>query len=160
VPRPVIEWSWNRRSVTTVVVVMLSVAFTAFLIKFAQDHDGETVTLGGDPAGTSQTVETGDTDPESGLPWVREDELPVEGQATRALIDQGGPFPYDRDGAVFHNLEGILPTRDDGYYREYTVITPGSTDRGARRIVTGSGDEYFWTDDHYESFERILRRSP
>lgn len=156
--RPLIEWSWNRRSVTTVVIVMLSVAFASFVIKFAQDHDGETITVGGDPA-SSQSVETGDTDPESGLPWVLEDHLPVEVQATLALIDQGGPFPNAKDGSVFHNFEGILPRHDDGYYREYTVLTPGSTGRGARRIVTGSADEYYWTEDHYASFERILRRS-
>lgn len=157
--RPFIEWKWDRRSVTTVVIVMLSVAFAAFMIKFAQDHDGEsyTVTFGEDPA-ASQTVETGDTDPETGLAWVREEELPVEAQGTLAIIDQGGPYPEAKDGSVFHNFEGILPAREDGYYREYTVFTPGSTDRGARRIVTGSGDEYFWTQDHYASFERILRR--
>ena len=160
--RPVIEWKWDRRSVTTVVIVMLSVAFAAFVIKFAQDHDGEsyTVTFGDDPSPASQTVETGDRDPETGLRWVREDELPVEAQATLALIDQGGPFPEGKDGSVFHNFEGFLPDRDDGYYREYTVLTPGSSDRGARRIVTGSQDEYYWTEDHYASFDRILRRSP
>jgi ribonuclease T1 len=156
--RPIIEWRWDRRSVTTVVIVMLSVAFAAFVIKFAQDHDGETITLGDDPA-ASQSVDTGDTDAESGLPWVREDDLPVEAQATLALIDQGGPFPDAKDGSVFHNFESILPFRDDGYYREYTVLTPGSTGRGASRIVTGSGEEYYWTEDHYASFERILRRS-
>ena len=156
--RPFIEWTWDRRSVTTVVIVMLSVAFAAFVIKFAQDHGGETITFGGDPAQASQSVETGDTDPESGLRWVQEDDLPVEAQGTLAIIDQGGPFPEDKDGSVFHNFEGILPAQDDGYYREYTVFTPGSTDRGARRIVTGSGDEYYWTQDHYGSFERILRR--
>lgn len=155
--RPLIEWRWDRRSVTAVVIVMLSIAFASFIIKFAQDHDGETITLGGDPV-ASASVETGGTDPESGLPWVREDDLPVEVQATLALIDQGGPFPNAKDGSVFHNFEGVLPARDDGYYREYTVLTPGSTSRGARRIVTGSGEEYYWTEDHYASFERILRR--
>ena len=156
--RPLIEWRWDRRAVTTVVIVMVSIAFASFVIKFAQDHDGETITLGGEPV-ASASVETGDTDPETGLPWVREDDLPVEVQATLALIDQGGPFPHGKDGSVFHNFEGVLPDRDDGYYREYTVLTPGSTSRGARRIVTGSGEEYYWTEDHYTSFERILRRS-
>ena len=159
--RPVIEWTWDRRSVTTVVVVMLSVAFAAFVIKFAQDHDGESYTvIFGDDPGASQTSDSGDTDPETGLPWVREDELPVEAQGTLAIIDQGGPFPEAKDGSVFHNFEAILPAREDGYYREFTVLTPGSSDRGARRIVTGSPDEYFWTQDHYASFERILRSGP
>ncbi len=69
-----------------------------------------------------------------------------------------GPFPYDKDGAVFQNREGILPGRQRGYYHEYTVITPGENDRGARRIVTGSRGELYYTDDHYDSFKRILER--
>jgi ribonuclease T1 len=74
-----------------------------------------------------------------------------------ALVDQGGPFPYDRDGVVFENREGLLPGQRSGYYHEYTVPTPGETDRGARRIITGSAGELYWTDDHYRSFERIQR---
>ena len=84
----------------------------------------------------------------------------MEGQATLALIDQGGPFPYDKDGSTFGNFEGLLPDHQNGYYLEYTVITPGSEDRGARRIVAGDGEEFYWTEDHYASFERILRRTP
>ena len=103
---------------------------------------------------------SGDIDPDSGLPWVLEDELPVEGQATLALIDQGGPFPFpDKDGSTFGNFEGLLPDHSRGYYAEYTVLTPGSTDRGARRIITGDGGEFYWTQDHYRSFERIARRN-
>lgn len=100
----------------------------------------------------------GDADPESGLPWVELDTLPPEAAETVALIDQGGPFPYpEKDGTTFSNREGVLPDQGDGYYKEYTVPTPGSDDRGARRIVTGSGGEFYWTDDHYRSFERIRR---
>ncbi len=91
------------------------------------------------------------------------DALPPEGRSTLALIRHGGPFPYGRDGAVFGNRERLLPQRVRGYYTEYTVPTPGSRDRGARRIVAGkgtSGDpstsgEYYYTDDHYQSFRRI-----
>jgi ribonuclease T1 len=97
------------------------------------------------------------TDPLSGLPIVALGALPPEAAATVALIDAGGPFPHDQDGAVFQNREGILPDRRSGYYREYTVETPGSDDRGARRIVTGSDGEMYWTADHYDSFERIER---
>ena len=82
--------------------------------------------------------------------------LPAEAQQTVVLIHAGGPFPYDRDGAVFENREQLLPHEPTGYYHEYTVTTPGSTDRGARRIITGSGSEMYWTDDHYQSFERIV----
>jgi ribonuclease T1 len=97
------------------------------------------------------------TDPSSGLPWVAVDDLPAEAAETLELIDAGGPFPYDRDGIAFGNREGILPDERHGYYHEYTVPTPGEDDRGARRIVTGASDEYYWTEDHYDSFERISR---
>ena len=91
------------------------------------------------------------------MPIVQVADLPPEAAATLELIDSGGPFPYDRDGVMFENREDILPPQDEGYYKEYTVETPGSDDRGARRIVTGSGGELYWTDDHYSSFSRIAR---
>jgi len=82
-------------------------------------------------------------------------ELPPEARSTLALIKAGGPFPYARDGTVFGNRERLLPRRAGGYYREYTVRTPGARDRGARRIVSGGGGEYFYTPDHYRTFRRI-----
>lgn len=96
------------------------------------------------------------TDPESGLPWVDVAVLPPEARDTLELIEAGGPFPYPRnDNQVFLNREGLLPRQPRGYYREFTVETPGSDDRGTRRIVTGSEGEAYWTDDHYRSFARI-----
>lgn len=92
---------------------------------------------------------------EPALPEVRLEQLPPEAAHTLALIERGGPFPYRRDGAVFGNRERRLPAREQGYYREYTVPTPGAKDRGARRIVAGRGSEYYYTDDHYDSFRRI-----
>ena len=88
---------------------------------------------------------------------VRVGELPPEARATIARIDAGGPFPYARDGVVFGNREGQLPRRERGYYREYTVKTPGARDRGARRIVAGRDGELYYTDDHYRTFKRIER---
>lgn len=88
------------------------------------------------------------------LPEVPAAELPKEARATLALVRQGGPFPYRKDGATFGNFEQRLPIRARGYYREYTVPTPGARDRGARRIVAGGG-EYYYTDDHYRSFKRV-----
>jgi ribonuclease T1 len=82
--------------------------------------------------------------------------LPPEARQTLALIKAGGPFPYTKDGSPFGNREGLLPKRKRGYYREYTVKTPGARDRGARRIVTGIPGEYYYTDDHYRSFQRII----
>jgi ribonuclease T1 len=84
--------------------------------------------------------------------------LPVEAQRTVELIDRGGPFPYAKDGAPFGNRERLLPVRPSGYYREYTVPTPGSDDRGARRVIAGdAGRQLFYTADHYASFVGIRR---
>ncbi len=83
--------------------------------------------------------------------------LPPEAQRTLQLIKQGGPFAYERDGVVFGNFEKLLPLRERGYYREYTVKTPGISSRGARRIVVGRGGESYYTDDHYASFRRIRK---
>ncbi|HEY1287298.1 MAG TPA: ribonuclease domain-containing protein [Burkholderiales bacterium] len=82
-------------------------------------------------------------------------DLPPEARATLDLIRSGGPFPYTQDGRVFSNREKLLPPRSRGYYREYTVRTPGARDRGARRIVAGGGGEYYYSGDHYRSFSRI-----
>ena len=83
-------------------------------------------------------------------------DLPAEAHDTLELIDAGGPFPYPQDGTVFQNREGILPAQPTGYYHEYTVETPGSSDRGARRIVTGEAyQEDYYTADHYASFDLI-----
>lgn len=100
------------------------------------------------------------TDPQTGLPWIDEGDLPAQGRQTLELIDRGGPYPYDKDGSTFGNFEGVLPKQGKGFYAEYTVKTPGEGDRGARRIVTGGKGrqlQYFWTDDHYETFSRIRR---
>ena len=94
--------------------------------------------------------------PEPRLP----DFLPLEARDTIALIRRGGPFPHRQDGGVFGNREGHLPRKPRGWYREYTVDTPGLSHRGARRIVTG-GDpprEWYYTDDHYDSFRRFEAR--
>ena len=92
----------------------------------------------------------------SGLPVIRYDELPPEAQETIQRIRQGGPFPFRKDGSVFQNREGLLPPKPRGYYREYTVITPGEDDRGARRIVAGDGGELYYTEDHYNSFKEVV----
>jgi len=94
------------------------------------------------------------------LPEIAVAALPAEARATIRLIKQGGPYPNERDGTVFHNYEKRLPRRETGYYREYTVRTPGIAHRGARRIVAGRGGELYYTDDHYRSFMRIREESP
>lgn len=95
-------------------------------------------------------------EPPGSLPGVIQvSQLPPEGRQTLALIKRGGPFPFAKDGTVFGNREGLLPRQPRGYYREYTVITPGLDHRGARRIVAGQGGDYWYTADHYRSFRRI-----
>ncbi len=81
--------------------------------------------------------------------------LPREAQQTLQTIKRGGPFAFERDGAVFGNYERLLPQRSRGYYHEYTVPTPHTKNRGARRIVGGRGGEYYYSDDHYRTFKRI-----
>jgi ribonuclease T1 len=82
--------------------------------------------------------------------------LPSQAHDTLDLIDAGGPFPYSQDGTVFQNREGVLPDQSTGYYHEYTVITPNSPTRGARRIVTGEqSQEDYYTGDHYATFDLI-----
>jgi len=103
------------------------------------------------PVGCSSTATSG------GTGTVKVSQLPVEARQTVTLIDRGGPFPYAKDGVVFGNYEKLLPEQKRGYYHEYTVRTPGSRDRGARRIVTGQGGEIYYTDDHYKSFRTVLR---
>lgn len=84
-------------------------------------------------------------------------DLPQEAQGTLALIDRGGPYPYRQDNGVFGNRERLLPARPAGYYREFTVVTPGSDDRGARRLIRGQKGEIYYTSDHYASFHLVER---
>ncbi|MEU6382641.1 ribonuclease domain-containing protein [Streptomyces bauhiniae] len=82
--------------------------------------------------------------------------LPSQAHDTLDLIAQGGPYPYSQDGVVFQNREGVLPSQSSGYYHEYTVITPGESTRGARRIVTGERtQEDYYTSDHYATFNLV-----
>ncbi|KAF1710506.1 ribonuclease [Pseudoxanthomonas kalamensis DSM 18571] len=105
------------------------------------------------PQASAPAAKTNDVSDTDTLPAF----LPREAHDTLRLIRQGGPFPHPQDGGVFGNREGHLPSRARGYYREYTVDTPGLNHRGARRIVTGGQppSEYYYTDDHYDSFRRF-----
>lgn len=94
------------------------------------------------------------------LPTVSRQSLPAQAQETLRLIEAGGPFPYSRDGIVFKNYERLLPPQPRGFYREYTVPTPGLTHRGPRRLVCGGNPRRppptcYYTSDHYKSFQRI-----
>jgi len=93
----------------------------------------------------------------SGLDVIAAADMPRQGRETLALIRKGGPYPYSKDGTVFSNREGILPKKPRGTYREYTVKTPGSRDRGARRIVCAGKQQSpcYYTGDHYATFKII-----
>lgn len=113
--------------------------------------------------GVATEVSARASERDAALPIIALRQLPAEARQTLALIKNGGPFPYPRkDGSVFGNFEKRLPLQPSGYYREYTVPTPGRSDRGPRRIVAGKGadswarsGEYYYTDDHYRTFRRV-----
>lgn len=140
----------SRRKITAALIGLLILVVGGWLIQ-------EVLATGGGPGGGGAPVATesrsGVPGADSGLRVVGLSTLPEEAADSAELIDDGGPFPYPgKDGSVFHNREGLLPSEETGYYREYTVPTPGSSDRGARRLVTGDEDELFYTPDHYRSF--------
>ncbi len=123
----------------------IKLVLTGFLLAAALVSTGVEA-RGPAPVDPSQTVSVAD--------------LPRQGAETYRLILQGGPFPYEKDGTVFGNRERLLPTQKRGYYREYTVPTPGERNRGTRRIVCGGApttpDACYYTADHYASFRRIV----
>ena len=90
------------------------------------------------------------------IPEVEASALPPEVKTTIYLISIGGPYPHSKDGIVFKNLEKLLPLQPRGYYKEYTVATPGATDRGSRRLITGQNGEIYYTADHYNTFQSII----
>jgi ribonuclease T1 len=142
------------RRLTIVVVAFLAAALLAACGSPAKGSAsyGPGTSSGTSAAGSSLAPAA----PVSGLRTVTVAELPPEAVTTLTLIAKGGPFPYSKDGVVFSNREGILPKHPSGWYHEYTVVTPGSGDRGARRIVKGKDGGLFYSDDHYASFREIV----
>ena len=93
--------------------------------------------------------------PDSDLRRIAESDLPAEAAVTMGLVRSDGPYPFDEENVVFGNRDGLLPERPRGYYREFTVETPGDHDRGPRRLVQGRAGDLFWTTDHYASFRQV-----
>lgn len=157
----------RNAAAAVVVVVLVLVAVLVGLLRSGGPEAGAPATTAsasssratkatGSPTGPTRS--TGAQDPQSGLRVVAVGELPREARTTVRLIDAGGPFPYPKDGVTFGNNERLLPAHPRGWYREYTVRTPGAQDRGARRIVTGDRDRLvFYTADHYGSFVQVSR---
>jgi len=111
--------------------------------------------LGGDLGQGDESQPTASTVAEAPAPAGFSQEESDAISDTLAAIEAGGELPYDQDGSTFQNREALLPDREGGYYREYTVVTPGSDDRGARRLVIGDGGDTWYTRDHYDSFVQI-----
>lgn len=147
----------GRQRYRWLLLLVAAVMLVVWLVGGGGQGDPEPAGTGGStPTSTSSSGDA--TDPASGLPVVRLSALPPEAARTVELIEAGGPFPEpEHDGGTFGNREELLPDRPMGYYREYTVPTPGLDHRGARRIVAGEDDELYWTADHYSSFARIRR---
>ena len=150
--------STGRQRYRWLLLLAAAAMLVAWLVAGGGQGDDDPAGDGGSTLSTSSSADD-TTDAASGLPVVRLAALPPEAARTVELIDAGGPFPEpDHDGGTFGNREELLPDQPMGYYREYTVPTPGVDDRGARRIVAGDdGEELYWTDDHYSSFSRIRR---
>ena len=156
--------SRSHRSIGSVAVTLLFALAIWFFNGGAEqvfNQSGRT----SQPSSQSQTTQSGgglveansSTENDSpgvpvGMPIVTIKNLPPEAVETIDLIWSDGPYPFDKDDTTFGNREGLLPDKSRGYYREYTVVTPGLDHRGARRIVAGADGELYYTDDHYESF--------
>jgi ribonuclease T1 len=126
--------------------VLVVVVALGFVFANTQQNPGSPAVSASPTAAVTGTRNT------SGLESVAASRLPAEARQTLALIARGGPYPYERDGAVFGNFERLLPRKPGGYYKEFTVRTPGESDRGARRIIAGQAGEKYYTPDHYETF--------
>lgn len=145
----------TRRPLLALVLLGVLLAGGYLLSAVRSDPGSDRAT--GSPAGAAATLPTGTPAAPartsgSGLATVAASALPAEARQTLRLIDRGGPFPYGRDGSVFGNVERVLPRQPRGWYREYTVPTPGESDRGPRRIVAGRDGTRYYTADHYASF--------
>lgn len=133
----------------------MTVAATALATLAAGCANRATAAAGhGGPVATGVFCSTSTAVP-AGMPVLTVSQLPGQALTTLRLIAAGGPFPYSEDDAVYRNYSGALPRERYGYYHEFTVVTPGSATRGARRVVTGSGGEDYYTGDHYTTFEWI-----
>ena len=161
-PQPKNSRSGSRGFSIGLVLLLVAVAALVLWQNGSQNDGGPPTgpTVAANATGPSDSAAASTPDAAeqvSDLPPIDYEDLPPEAQETIALIDEDGPFPYDKDGSTFQNREGLLPDQPAGYYAEYTVITPGSPDRGARRIVAGEAGEMYYTDDHYASFQEVIR---
>jgi ribonuclease T1 len=154
----------SGRAARIVVGLLVLAAVAVLLVANGDDENGGGTTTSGLPTVSTPQSQTTETSADSSARTTSETpgtgaNIPADQRAAIGevlkLIDAGGPFSSEQDGTVFSNREGLLPQQPSGYYHEYTVPTPGSPDRGARRLVTGEGGEVYYTSDHYSSFTQI-----
>lgn len=138
----VFKTMWRRRPLLALIVL---------IVLLGAGYAGRAITS----HSKSPSVSSSPTVTAAGSVGVPLSSLPPEAATTVMLIEKKGPFPYSHDGVVYQNLEHHLPAEPRGYYHEYTVTTPGSADRGTRRIITGDRGEFWYTGDHYQSFVRV-----
>ncbi len=146
---------FNRRRITAALIGLLVLVLGGWLVKDNLGGSSNSSTAPTTSAGSAAPAQGGSAVPgaDSGLPVKALSTLPTQAADTWKLIKAGGPYPYPRnDDVVFENREKRLPGKQSGYYHEYTVKTPGSADRGARRLISGRAHELFYTGDHYSSF--------
>ena len=152
------------KSALTIVVWAVVVAATMIVARWQKPDDAAATATPAPSSRTSASPTAASPTPSSPTPSSPTPASPLERldaveraqlEKTVALIEKGGPFPYPKDGTVFSNRERRLPAKPRGYYREYSVPTPGAKNRGARRVVRGSDGETWYTRDHYETFMRI-----
>ncbi len=144
----------RNRLASTKLTVSAGAMALALLLNGCTSSSGVTPAQHGNPASNGVACSTSNTRP-AGMPVLTLAQLPPQAVATLRLIAAGGPYPYTADNTVYGNYSGALPRERYGYYHEFTVVTPGSTTRGARRVVTGADGEDYYTSDHYASFDWI-----
>jgi ribonuclease T1 len=150
---PVPALSRRRTSAALALVIVLMAAFVLAGCGGSIPKGSATYSGGSAPTDAAALAPA---KPVTDLTTITVAQLPPEAVTTLRLIASNGPFPYSKDGVTFSNREGVLPSHPSGWYHEYTVVTPGSSDRGARRIVTGKDGGRFYTDDHYASFDEVV----
>ena len=144
---------FNRRRITAALIGLLVLVLGGWLVKDVLSGHSPSPTAPGTSASAPARGGAAVPGADSGLPVKALSALPPQAADTWKLIEKGGPYPYPRnDDVVFDNREKRLPAKKSGYYHEYTVKTPGSADRGARRLITGQAHELYYTGDHYASF--------
>ncbi|MDF8263079.1 ribonuclease domain-containing protein [Luteipulveratus flavus] len=148
----VVKWVWKNWVAVVLSLLLLILVIVWGARSGSPDPAPSARPAASSTAGASGSTAGATTQAPDDLPTIAYDDLPREAKATLALIAKGGPYPYRQDGKTFQNRERLLPP---GRYQEFTVVTPGEDDRGARRVIKERGGTLYYTGDHYKTFRRI-----